>query len=292
MVLDIEPVDATFGAVVRGIKLKALDDATWSALYDAWLQYALLIFPGQHLIREEQIALSRRFGPLEFEMARISNVKPDGTMYTRAQDPEMFAMIDAAHYWHSDSTYKTIQAKCSVFSAAIVPEGGTQTGWADMRAAYDVLDPAMRARIEQMFAYHSYYRKQAKRGVITSAKTSAETLGLDGVSAASSVNEDSPPLRPMVKVHPETGRKSLLIGDHICGISGMTEDESELLVKELTDFVCQPPRTYHHDWTPGDTVVWDNRCLLHRSRPWNISLRRLMWHTRIAGDAVTEAALT
>src|SRR5271168_3654379 len=77
---DIKPLDATFGAVVTGIRLAALDDATWHDLYAAWLEHALLIFPGQHLTRDEQIAFARRFGPLEFNLAALSNVKPDGTL--------------------------------------------------------------------------------------------------------------------------------------------------------------------------------------------------------------------
>src|SRR5258708_5707167 len=111
MVLDIEPVDATFGAIVRGIKLTDLDDATWTALYDAWLKYALLFFPGQHLTRAEQIAFAGRFGPLEYEMVPVSNVKPDGTLYTAERDQEMFVVLTATQNWHSDSTYQAIQAK-------------------------------------------------------------------------------------------------------------------------------------------------------------------------------------
>ena len=99
------------------------------------------------------------------------------------------------------------------------------------------------------------------------------------------------PRRPLVKTHPETGRKSLLIGRHAHNIPGMAKDESEHFLQELVAFACQPPRVYHHDWTPGDAVVWDNRCLLHQATPWDMTQPRVMWHSRIAGDPRSESAL-
>ena len=99
------------------------------------------------------------------------------------------------------------------------------------------------------------------------------------------------PRRPLVKVHPETGRKSLLIGRHAHAIPGLPAAESEQLLDELVSFACQPPRVYHHRWTVGDAIIWDNRCLLHRATPWDMTQPRVMWHTRLAGDPVSEAAL-
>jgi alpha-ketoglutarate-dependent taurine dioxygenase len=99
-------------------------------------------------------------------------------------------------------------------------------------------------------------------------------------------------LRPLVKVHPETGRKSLVIGRHAHNIPDMDKNESERLLQELVDFACRPPRVYHHQWRSGDAVIWDNRCLLHQATPWDMREPRIMWHSRIAGDPVSEAALT
>jgi alpha-ketoglutarate-dependent taurine dioxygenase len=99
------------------------------------------------------------------------------------------------------------------------------------------------------------------------------------------------PLRPLVKTHPETGRKSLLIGRHAHAIPGLDPVESERFLQELIDFACQPPRVYHHDWAPGDAVLWDNRCLLHQATPWDMTQKRIMWHSRIAGDPASETAL-
>ena len=279
---DIAPLDATFGAVVTGVKVTRIDDATWRDLHAAWLEYALLIFPGQFLSRAEQIAFAKRFGPLEFEMAPISNVKADGTVRVEADNDDVVKVLKGNMGWHADSTYMPVQAKGAVFSAEVVPGEGGRTGWADMRAAYDALDDERRARVEGLTAYHSLYYSQAKLGHRPKQGSDYSGYGF----------HDGPvPRRPLVKVHPETGRKSLLIGRHAHNIPGMDVAESTQFLEALVDFACQPPRIYHHQWTAGDAVVWDNRCLLHRATPWDMTKPRVMWHSRIAGDPVSEASL-
>jgi alpha-ketoglutarate-dependent taurine dioxygenase len=277
---DIRPLGATFGAVVTGLKLAALDDTTWRDLHAAWLEYALLIFPEQHLSRDEQIAFAKRFGPLEFELAPLSNVKADGSLIAETSD--VIKVLKGNMGWHCDSTYMPIQAKGAVFSALVVPNSGGQTGWADMRAAYDALDDDLRAKVEKLAAYHSLRYSQSKMGHLPKPGSDYNGYGF----------HDGPvPLRPLVKVHPETGRKSLVIGRHAHNIPGMDVGESERFLQELVDFACRPPRIYHHEWTAGDAVIWDNRCLLHQATPWDMSEPRVMWHSRIAGDPVSEAAL-
>jgi alpha-ketoglutarate-dependent taurine dioxygenase len=279
---DIDPLDATFGAVIRGIKVATIDDATFRDLHAVWLKYALLIFPDQHLKRDEQIAFAKRFGPLEFEMAALSNVKADGTIRAEADNDDVIKILKGNMGWHADSTYMPVQAKGAVFSAEIVPGAGGQTGWADMRAAYDALDDGMRTRVEGLTAYHSLHYSQAKLGHEHKAGSDYSGYGF----------HDGPvPRRPLVKVHPETGRKSLLIGRHAHNIPGMDKDESQRFLQQLVDFACRPPRIYHHTWTAGEAVVWDNRCLLHQATPWDMTQKRVMWHSRIAGDPVSEAAL-
>jgi len=280
-VFNIEPLDATFGAVVRGVKLAALGDATWLDLHAAWLDYALLIFPDQHLSRDEQIAFAKRFGPLEFDLAALSNVKADGTLIDDP-DNDILKVLKGNMGWHCDSTYMPVQAKGAVFSAEVVPNSGGATGWADMRAAYDALDDDLRSNVESLTAHHSLYYSQSKLGHHPKQGSAYSGYGF----------HDGPvPLRPLVKVHPETGRKSLLIGRHAHNIPTMDAAESERFLQELVDFACRPPRIHHHEWAPGDAVVWDNRCLLHRATPWDMTEPRVMWHSRIAGDPVSEAAL-
>lgn len=280
---DIEPLDATFGAKITGIRLVALDDDAWRDLRDAWLQYALLVFPAQFLTRGEQIAFAKRFGPLEFEMAALSNVKADGTLRQEKDNDDMMKVLKGNMGWHADSTYMPVQAKGAVFSAEIVPTIGGQTGWADMRAAYDALDDATRARVEGLSAHHSLHYSQSKLG--------HETKKGDGEYSGYGLHDGPVPLRPLVKSHPETGRKSLLIGRHAHNIPGLAPRESEVLLQELVDFACRKPRTYHHEWSAGDAVVWDNRCLLHQATPWDMNQPRVMWHSRIAGDPGSESAL-
>ncbi len=278
---DIEPLDATFGAVISGIELARIDDATFNHLYDAWLTYALLIFPGQHLSNSEQVAFAQRFGALEFDLAPISNVRKDGSVRPDDDSDDVVKILKGNMGWHSDSTYMPVQAKGAVFTAHVVPKSGGQTGWADMRAAHDALDESTRRRIAGLSAHHSLYHSQAKIGHTPKPGGAYSGYGFHG---------QEPPLRPLVKIHPETGRPALLIGRHAYGIPGMGEAESERLLTDLLSFACQPPRVYHHTWTPGEAVVWDNRCLLHQACPWDMREPRIMFHARIAGDTASEYA--
>lgn len=281
---SIESLPATFGAVVRGVRLAEIDDARFAALYDAWLEYALLVFPDQHLSQDEQVAFADRFGPREFELAPISNVLPDGTLRDPSKNDEVLRILKGNQGWHADSTYMPIQAKAAVFTAHVVPPSGGETEWADMRAAYDALAPATRERIAGLTAYHSIVYSQARMGYAGPAKGS-EYYGGYGFEGGEA------PRRPLVKIHPETGRPSLLIGRHAHAIPGLDPAESEKLLDDLVELACQPPRVVRHAWTPGDAVVWDNRCLMHRGLPWDLDQARVMYHARVKGDPISEAAI-
>jgi alpha-ketoglutarate-dependent taurine dioxygenase len=271
---DIQPLNASFGAIVTGLTLADLDEAGFAALYRTWLDYALLVFPDQRLTREEQIAFAKRFGPPEFEIAPISNVRADGTVRPEDNADDVIKVLKGNMGWHCDSTYMPVQAKGAVFTCHVAPEAGGETGWADMRAAYDALDPATKARIEHLSAHHSLVYSQGKVGL--------------GDYKGYGMDQTDPPLRPLVKTHPETGRRCLMVGRHAYGIPGLDPTESERLLRELGEFAVQPPRTYHHRWTAGDAVVWDNRALMHRACPWDMTKPRVMYHSRIAGDPVSE----
>jgi alpha-ketoglutarate-dependent taurine dioxygenase len=275
----IEPLPASFGAVVTGARLAELDAAAFRALYAAWLDHALLIFTGQHLTKAEQIAFARRLGPLEFDIAPLSNLRADGTLRPDDGSDDVVKILKGNMGWHQDSTYMPVQAKGAVFSCEVAPRSGGETGFADMAAAYDALGPEMQARIEGMSAYHSLAYSQGKLGHAHQAGSAYSGYGMT-VAA--------PPLRPLVKTHPETGRKSLAIGRHAYGVPGLSAADSEALLDELVAFACQPPRVWQHSWTPGDAILWDNRCLLHRAMPWDMAEPRVMWHSRTAGDPETE----
>lgn len=275
----LEELPATFGATVTGLALADLTDAQFAALHAAWLDYALLIFPGQHLTHEQQVAFARRFGPLEFDLAPLSNVRSDGSLRADDGADDVVKILKGNMGWHQDSTYMPVQAKGAVFTCHVAPSTGDDTGFADMRAAYDALSPQMQARVEALSAHHSLAYSQAKLGHAHTAGSAYSGYGFHVAEA---------PLRPLVKTHPDTGRKSLAIGRHAHAMPGLTESESEALLADLVEFACQPPRTWHHRWTPGDAVLWDNRCLLHRATPWDMAEPRVMYHSRIAGDQVTE----
>jgi alpha-ketoglutarate-dependent taurine dioxygenase len=280
----VEPLDATFGATVREIDLRSLDDETWNALHATWLEHAVLIFPEQFLTREEQDAFATRFGRLEFAAAPISNIGKNGRVHADPAD-DVVKGLRGNEGWHHDSTYMPLQAKGAVFTAEIVPSAGAATGWADMAAAYDALDEPTRERLAGLRAYHSLFYSQGRAGYLPSK------LGGDGGYSMYGYHDQEPSLRPLIKVHPDTGRPNLLIGRHAYGIVGMDPDESERLLDELNEWACQPPRVHYHQWTVGDAVIWDNRRLMHRATPFDMTEPRRMWHTRIAGERESELAV-
>ena len=275
-----EPLSASFGATVTGLTIADLPDADFAALYRTWLTYGLLIFPGQCLSRDQQVAFARRFGALEIEITPISNLRADGSIRPEAGD-DVIKVLKGNMGWHCDSTYMPVQAKGAVFTAHVVPDAGGETEWADMAAAHDALTPALRARVAGLSARHSLRYSQGKVGHAHQAGSAYSGYGM---------TVEDPPLRPLVKRHPETGRDCLMIGRHAFGIPGLPPAESDALLDELTALACQPPRTWRHRWTPGDAVVWDNRRLMHRACPWDMAVPRVMYHSRIAGDPVSEFA--
>ena len=282
---EIRPTGATLGAVVTGVRLAALAESEGQAIERAFHEHALLIFPGQFLSRAEQAAFARRFGEFDSLVAgsggtvAISNLRPDGTL--RGNDDAIKQILLGNEGWHTDSSYMPVSARASMLCAEVVTDEGGETEWADMRAAWDALDEPTRRRIAGLAAFHSLKHSQARAGY--AAKSASYSYG---------VGDDlEPPLRPLVKVHPVTGRPALFIGRHAYGIPGLAADESERLLDELLAFACRPPRVHVHRWRPGDAAIWDNRCLLHRARPYDPGVPRVLHHARIAGDPATEAGL-
>lgn len=287
--LNIEPLDATFGARVSGVQLSDIDEPTFDALYAAWLEHALLVFSDQFLDRDQQIALAKRFGELEFEMAALSNVMNDGTLRPDDDSDDIVKVLKGNMSWHHDSTYMPVQAKGAVFTAEVVPPSGGATGFADMRAAYDELDSETKRRIEDLCAHHSLYHSQ--RDLKNTVKETDGGFDNNNDYNGYGFHDGPVSVRPLVKTHPETGRKNLLVGRHAYDIVGLDEQESEKLLRDLVTFACQRPRTYHHQWQAGDAVIWDNRCLMHQATPWPMDQARVMWHSRIAGDPHSESAM-
>ena len=296
MAIDIAPVDATLGATVRGVELSGdMDEAAFDAIMDAWHEYAVLIFPGQHFDDARQAAFSRRIGPLENvaifrpneedaingnptryrdgrqEFAYLTNEKKDGGVVAR--DSKRDLLLKGNSYWHTDSSFKRVPAKASLLSARAVPDAGGETEWADMRAAWDALDPEMQVRLEGRTAVHHY----------------AWSQGL--VGAADLVRDSAlPPVEhPIARPHPATGRKVLYVGRHASHIVGEDVEESRALLRQLCDDACRPPRVWKHRWEAGDAVLWDNRSVLHRGHAYPADRLRRMVRTTVAGDTAPGA---
>ena len=194
--------------------------------------------------RDEQVAFARRFGEIEHIVANldtvpVSNRRRDGTLYADGEGP--MQILRGNEGWHTDSSYMPLAAKASVLSAEVVPSHGGETEWADMRAAYEALDAATRARVGALSAYHSLRHSQAKIGA------SDDSLGY-GFAV------EKPPLRPLVKLHPVTGRPSLFIGRHAYGIPGLAPEESERLLDSLVE--RRVPAAAHPAPHAGRPATW------------------------------------
>ncbi len=283
----MDPSGATLGARVVGVDLREpLAELDWKEIEDAFHRYAVLVFPEQFLDDEQQIVFSARFGDLERlisdrlgrpEIAVISNRRHnDGRVVPEGH--KMDLLLKGNTSWHTDSSFKRVPAKASLLSARELPSRGGETEFADMRAAWDALDPALKRRVEGRRAIHDYYYSQGLVGGLE-VLTEEEWAALPPVE------------HPLLREHPATGRTNLYIGRHARDIVGMDREEAQTLLAELHDFACRPPRTYLHRWARGDLVLWDNRCVLHRGHEWDRGEPRVMHRTTVAGDGDNEWAI-
>ncbi len=270
-----------FGAAVTDISLRDLDDEDVTTVKAAFLKFGFLVFPEQFLTLEESTAFGELFGEIQFGGRHIANRKPldDGSFENfEPKDQNMMGILGNQN-WHADSTYMPVSAKCGILTAIAIPDEGGQTEFADMRAGYAALDEATKKRIEGLSAYHSTQVSQAFDNGYFPPKDTGTIFHGEAY------------LRRLVKTHPETGVMNLFIGRHAFGIPGLERHESRELLKSLVEFVTSDPvRVYSHDWQVGDTIIWDNRALLHRARPYDYRQPRVLIGTRIAGDPVTELA--
>jgi alpha-ketoglutarate-dependent taurine dioxygenase len=279
----ITPIETkTLGAVITDVKLGDLSDEEFDRIHSAFLKFGFLLFPDQFLSEADNIAFGKRFGELEFGGVPMANQKRlEEGAYGEIIDLDTQVMRTNVgnEAWHTDSTYKPLSSKCAMLSAVTVPieSGGTEL--ADTRAAYAALDQETRDRIENLSAYHSTQYSQAN------------DVGDFPVQSENSIYHGEAYLRPLVKTHPETGVKNLFIGRHAFAIPGLTREESKALLKSLLDVVlADDSRIYRHLWQPGDTLIWDNRALLHRALPYDYSQARVLTGTRVAGDPTSELA--
>lgn len=275
--MHIQPCKATLGAAVTEVALANVDDDAFAEIKAAWHEFAVLIFPAQQLTDEQHLGFTRRFGRLERGLKRssttglgqLSNVASDGSVVPPDHLQKRFQLGN--QQWHSDSSYKRVGAKASILAAHVVPGEGGETEWADMRAAYDALDSGTQSWLADRVAVHSYRFSHAWHGGL-------ELLDEEELEHLPAVEH------PLVRTHPETGRRSLFVGRHASHIVGEEVLQSRRRLREMTDAACQPPRTVKHKWRPGDIAIWDNRCVLHRGHPWPAGEARVMVRTTVAGE--------
>ena len=288
MNISLTPLHPLFAAEVSGVDLCAPVSAeVFRAIEGALDRYAVLIFRAQPLSTAQQISFSRLFGPLESAfgsmrkseesrlgqklLADVSNLDASGNI--RASTDAWRRMQLGNQLWHTDSSYKCVPGKISFLSAHELPPAGGQTEFADLRAAYEALDGPLRSRIKGLAAEHSLFH-------------SRELVGFTDFSDEER-SAYPPTPRPVVRLHPGSMRKSLYLASHASHIVGLPVEEGRALLARLTDFATQPKFVYVHHWQLHDLVVWDNRCTMHRGRPYDdIRYRRDMRRTTVA-DAVS-----
>jgi alpha-ketoglutarate-dependent 2,4-dichlorophenoxyacetate dioxygenase len=286
MPVTVTRLTPRFAARVDGADItRPLDDATWADIRAAFEEHSVLVFRGQPLDDDAQIAFSRRFGSLEVTrslnpaagtpFARQSNLDIRTGEVIPPGDRRMVYQL-ANMLWHSDSSFKPVPALCSLLSARIVPPEGGATEFASARCAYAELPEPLRRRAETAIAVHdfSWSRDQVQPGFFTERERA-----------------EYPPVRhPVVRANPVNGRKALFLGAHASHVVGLPVDEGRAFLKELLDHVTRPEYCHRHEWREGDLVVWDNRCVLHRATPYDtLRHRRLMQRTTVSGDPAESA---
>jgi alpha-ketoglutarate-dependent 2,4-dichlorophenoxyacetate dioxygenase len=281
MALKLEKLHPLYVAEVSDIDLThPLDDATITALRDAFNEHSILVFRDQDITDAEQIAFSERFGPLErmligsqgggTPIAILSNVEPATDRIIPPDDKRMIRNI-CNEMWHTDSSFKRVPSLASILSGReVVSDGGGETQYATLRGAYDALPEETKVRIEGLVAEHSFAYSRSL---------------VDPTLLTQEMKDEVPPvLQSMVRQNPENGRKALYLGSHASHILGMPVEEGRALLRELLEHVTQEKFLYTHKWRPKDIVMWDNRAVLHRGRPYDYArTRRVMHRTTVAG---------
>jgi len=276
--MEIVPLGPGFAAELRGTTLAeiALDDAAYEVARAALEEHSVLVFRGQDVTDEAQLAFSRCFGPLE--VTKIGSVGAGTNLVILSTIDENGKVVPADHrlalrnkanqLWHTDSTFKSVPALASVLSARIIPAQGGETEYVSTRLAWARLEASLRQRLESAFAWHDY--NHSRRKIAPDLVIPEERAAL------------SPQCWRMAWKNPANGRNALYIASHAYAIEGMELAAAQELLAELMDAATAPGLSYVHTWRKGDVVMWDNRATLHRGRPWPVHEARLMVRTTIS----------
>ena len=294
MSITVRPTHSDFVAELSGIDLgQPLKSADRDAIEKAINRYAVVVFHDQKLTDDQQIAFAGNFGPIHSsaqrarhrsikhrlqreEIADISNLDGDG----KVLDVNARRRLDwlANRLWHTDASFRAVPGALSMLYAHIIPKDGGDTQFADLRAAYDALPDSTKQRLEGLVAMHSIWHSRGQLDVTRFAPEELASL---------------PPVpQRMVRTHPGSHRKTLYIAAHASHIVGMPVPDGRLLLMELIEHATQPQFVHTHRWRQGDMVIWDNRCTMHRARPFDTTeerdLRRVT--TRDVASTLEQAA--
>ncbi|AQR71471.1 taurine dioxygenase [Janthinobacterium sp. LM6] len=277
----IETFDAPLGAQVLGLDLaQPLSLNDFQRLHHAHLDHHVLVFREQRITPQQQVDFSRRFGPLQIHVLRQFQLpaQPEVLIISNiVEDGQPIGLGDAGHFWHSDLSYKEVPSLGSMLHAQELPDEGGDTVFANMHLAWESLPAALRHAVRGARAEHSYlsqYEELRRRNPWRPALTQAQ------------VDEVKPVTHPVVRVHPETGRRALFVSEHFTTrIVGLPDDESRALLDELFAHSVRPEHLYVHRWQPHDLVFWDNRSLMHLATGCPPDQRRKLYRTTIEGDA-------
>ena len=271
---------APLGAEVVGLDLSLpLATSDLARLHRAHLDYHVLVFRDQHITPAQQVDFSRHFGALQIHVLRnfqlpeqpevlvISNIQQDG---------KPVGLGDAGHFWHSDLSYKETPSLGSMLHAQELPAEGGDTLFANQHAAWDALPDDLKREVEGLQAEHWYlarYEELRQRNPYRPQLTQAQ------------IDEVKPVSHPVVRTHPETGRRALFVSEHFTTrILGVSEQRSRELLDLLFDYGTRAEHVYRHQWQPHDMVFWDNRSLMHLAADCPDHLRRKLYRTTIEGD--------
>lgn len=280
--LTTKPLHAHFGAEIQLFDFDRLAESGYfDQLQRLFESDSVLVMRALHIDDDQQVALSVKFGPLETTKTGTIGTGSKLVILTNLDDTG--EVVEPTHHqwleglgnqlWHSDSSFKKVPALASLLGARIIPTEGGETQFVSTRVAYSTLPDKLRRQIDGRIGIHDY--AYSRHLIDPNLMTDAEKAEL-------------PPVRqPLVRVHPETGEKGLYVGSHLAGIVDMQQEQARLLIDDLTAHATQPHFIYTHRWRSGDLVIWDNRFVMHRGRPYPSHQRRTMVRTTVAGEPAT-----
>lgn len=279
--MEIVPLAPGFAAELRGVTIQdvAASEATYATVRAALEEHSVLVLRGQDVSDDAQLAFSRRFGPLEVtkigSLGYRTNLVVLKTLDEKGdvvpEDHRLALENKANQLWHTDSSFKSVPALASVLSSRIVPARGGETEYVSTRLAFERLDPALQRRLEDSFAWHEYAYSRSK--IAPDLAGPAERAALP------------PQCWRLVWRNPVNGRKALYMASHTYAIEGMEPEAAQALLGELTQAATAPGASYLHSWCEGDVVMWDNRAVMHRGRPWPAGEPRHMVRSTISATA-------